>query len=164
MSYNLRFRMIACDELQQRILDSARNVFSVLADIALEECHEWPDKNHENWVTAMVGFHGAYDGLVALHCPEPLARRIAAGLLYEKGEVALQDVHDAMGEVINILGGDIKLFLDSGGRRIHLSLPSVFAGGEELHTEFLAVPETVACSMAAGDDRLLIGVQVNRGL
>ncbi|MFA7403640.1 MAG: chemotaxis protein CheX [Pelobacteraceae bacterium] len=162
MSYNPRHQMISRDELQQRMQASARNVFSVMADIALEECFEGPDELQTDWVTALLGFEGSYSGLVALHCPEPLARRITAGLL-RVGEVAVHDVHDAMGEVVNILGGDMKLFLGSRGRGIQLSSPSVFAGYGEFYAEFLLVPETVTCTMAAGDERLLIGVQVSRG-
>ncbi len=162
MSNNPRFSMISRDELQQCMQDSARNVFSVLTDIALEECHEKPDDLEESWVTALVGFEGTYNGLVALHCPEPLARRIAAGLLRVTGEVAFQDVHDAMGEMVNILGGDMKLFLDNGGRRVQLSIPSVFTGDGAFHAEFLSASETVSCSMASGSERLLIGVQVSR--
>lgn len=163
MAYNPRYHMICRDELQRRILASARNVFSVMADIALEECHEGPDERQENWVTALVGFKGAYSGLVALHCPEPLARRITAGLLGKTGELDTQDVHDAMGEVVNILGGDMKLYLNSGGRQVYMSMPSVFVGDGAFHAEFLTVPETVTCTMSSNSERLLIGVQVSRG-
>ena len=163
MTTNPRFHMISRDELQQRMVQSVRNVFNVMADIALEEHHDGPDGQEGNWVTALVGFEGAYSGLVALHCPEPLARRAAAGLLCAGDDVVVQDVHDAMGEVVNILGGDMKLFLDKGGRRVRLSIPSVFTGHGEFHEEFLAVPETVTCMMASGDERLLVGVQISRG-
>lgn len=110
----------------------------------------------------MLGFEGAYSGLVALHCPEPLARRTAAGLLDAAGELAARDVWDAMGEVVNILGGDLKLYLDKGGRSVQLSIPSIFAGDRLFQEEFLAGPETVACTLAYGDVRMLMGVQVKR--
>lgn len=163
MTTNPRFHMISRDELQQRLVHSVRNVFNVMADITLEEYQDGPHEQQGNWVTALVGFEGAYCGLVALHCPEPLARRAAAGLLCAGDDVVVQDVHDAMGEVVNILGGDMKLLLDSGGRRVRLSTPSVFTGDCEFHEEFLAVPETVTFTMASGDERLLVGVQISRG-
>lgn len=163
MSYASRFHMISSDELQQHMLNSARNVFSVMADIALEEYHEGPGKQQENCVTALIGFAGTYQGVVALRCPEPLARRIATGLLYVAGEVNTQDVFAAMGEVANIIGGDIKLYLDRGGRHVRLSSPSVFAGNEVFLNEFLAGSNTVAFTMAAGDERLLFGVQISSG-
>lgn len=156
------YHMITREELQQRIQDSAINIFSVMADIALVECHDRTNAQLQNWITALVGFEGVYSGLVVLHCPEQLAQRTAAGLLGTSGKVAVQDVHDAMGEVVNILGGDMKLYLDSGGRRVQLSTPSVFTGDGQFHGEFLQEPDTVAFAMSAGDERLLIGVQVCR--
>lgn len=158
-----RFHMFSCDELHSRMLASARNVFSVMADITLEECYGGPGVLHENWVTALVGFEGTYSGLVALHCPEPLARRAAAGLLCTDQELDAQELCDAMGEVVSILSGDMKLFLNSGGRQVRLSIPSVFVGDGDFHNEFAAVPETVTFTMSAGDERLLIGVQISRG-
>jgi len=163
MYRNPPFHMICRDELQRRMLDSACNVFSVMADIALQESHETPDGQHESWVTALIGFEGAYSGLVALHCPEPLARRTAAGLLCAGEEPDMQDVFDAMGEIVNILGGDMKLYLDKGGRRVRLSTPTVFVREGDFYAEFQSVPDTVACTMAADGERLMISVQLCRG-
>lgn len=163
MAVNPRYHMISRYDLQQRLLHSARNIFDIMADIALEECHEGPVDQQEEWVTALIGFEGSYSGLVVLHCPEPLARRIACGLLCAGDDVAVQDVHDAMGEVVNILGGDIKLLLDGGGKLVHLSVPSVFDGDTGFHDEFMMVPETVSLAMSTGAERLLVGVQIRRG-
>jgi len=155
--------MISRDELLQCVMDSARNVFSVMAGIDLEECQMSQDGQHDSWVTALISFEGSYSGLVALHCPEPLARRTTAVLLCAGDAVKLHDVFDAMGEVVNILGGDVKLYLGRGGRQIRLSTPSVFVRDRESHEVFLSVPETLVCTMAAGTEKLMIGVQVSRG-
>lgn len=163
MAENPRYHMISRFDLHQRLMHSARNVFNVMADIALEECHEEVADQQQEWVTALIGFEGSYSGLVVLHCPEPLARRTASSLLCAGDDIAVQDVHDAMGEVVNILGGDIKLLLDGGGKQVQLSVPSVFDGDTGFHDDFMMVPETVALAMSTGDDRLLVGVQICRG-
>lgn len=162
MPSNPTFNMISRDELCRRVLDSARNVFSVMAGISLEECPKKLDEVHESWVTAIVGFEGGYSGMVALHCSEALARRITAGLLQSTDEVDRQDLFDALGEVVNIIGGDIKLCLDRSGRKVLLSIPMVYVDDGQSQAEYLAGPETVACTMAVGNEQLLIGVQVNR--
>jgi len=69
-----------------------------------------------------------------------------------------------MGEIVNILGCNVKLYLDRGGRQIRLSTPSVFVRDRESHEVFLSVPETLICTMAAGTEKLMIGVQVSRGV
>jgi hypothetical protein len=40
-------------------------------------------------------------------------------------------------------------------------MPSVFVGDEEFRNEFLSRGEAVFCSMASGNERMLIGVQVS---
>lgn len=163
MFSNPLFNLICRDELQRRILASAHNVFRVMADIVLEECHEEPCGTAYDWVSALIGFDGIYSGLVALHCPEPLARRTAAGLLCMQSDPDIQDVHDAMGEVVNILGGDLKLLLDKRGGEVQLSMPSVFVSDAEFRDELMASPETVSCRMTAGGETLMIGVHIERG-
>lgn len=159
---NARYNLICRDELQRRIMASAYNVFRVMADIVLEECHEEPCGKAHDWVSALIGFGGTYSGLVALHCPEPLARRTAAGLLCAQSDPDMQDVHDAMGEVVNILGGDLKLFLDKRGREVQLSIPSVFVSDAEFRDELMISPETVTCRMTAGGETLMIGIHIAR--
>lgn len=155
------FYRVSYDELHSRMQASARSIFSVMADIALEECTEKLDEQEQNWVTAMIGFEGTCRGLVALHCPEPLAQRIASGLIGAVGDVDTVELYDAMGEVANILGGDIKLYLGRGGSDIQLSIPAVFAGDGAFLEGFLAGPDTIACTMAAGEERLMVGVQLS---
>lgn len=162
MPKNPVVRMICRDELLGRLRDSARNVFGVMADIALEECHEAFSGGQEGWLTAMIGLEGEFNGLVALHCPEALARRTAAGLLALPGEPGAREVHDALGEVVNILGGDIKLLLDGGGSRVRLSTPSVFAGDVGFPELFQTGPRVLACTLSSGTERLYLGVQVSR--
>jgi chemotaxis protein CheX len=40
------------------------------------------------------------------------------------------DVHDAMGEIANMLGGNVKTILSEKGRDIDLSMPSTISGSE----------------------------------
>lgn len=163
MSSIPRIKGICSDGLHLRMQESAHNVFGVMADITLVACQEEPDPQQENWVTALLGFEGDYSGLVALHCPESLVRRTAASLLgVQPVELVASEVWDAMGEVANILGGDLKLYLDKGGRSVQLSTPSVLAGDQAFQVEFLAGPETVSCTMAHGGELLLICMQINR--
>lgn len=159
---NTRLNVICRDELQRRIMASAHNVFRVMADIVLEECHEEPCGKSHDWVSALIGFDGTYTGLLALHCPEPLARRTATGLLCVQSGLDMQDVHDAMGEVVNILGGDLKLLLDKRGREVQLSIPSVFISDAEFRDELMTSPETVTCRMTAGGETLMIGIHISQ--
>jgi chemotaxis protein CheX len=82
------------------------------------------DRSHE--VTASVSLTGAWQGHVVVACSDPASRNAAAALLGVKlDEVTEADVADAMGELANIIGGNIKSLLPEP---CALSLPHVLVG------------------------------------
>lgn len=77
-------------------------------------------------LTASVGFIGAWEGEVLATLSETLARSIAGAMLDSKPEeLAREDVLDAVGEIVNMLGGNVKALLPPPCR---LSLPRVVSG------------------------------------
>ncbi len=163
MLCNSQRPMISRSDLQQCLMDSARNVFRVTADIVLKVSQCQLAGQQEGWLTALVGFEGSYCGVVALHCPQSLARRTSAEMLCMGDELLLVDVFDAMGEIVNILSGDIKLFLDRRGRQVRLSTPSVFVTDGDFREIFPSASEAIACTLYAGDERLMIAVNISDG-
>jgi CheY-specific phosphatase CheX len=110
----------------------------------------------------MIDFDGDYLGVVWAHCSEPLAVRITAGML-GYGPAGIDDtVHDALGTMINILGGDVKLFLSRGGCNVDLSLPRVYHGDGSGHPVFVHDPESIRCSFLLGQERLTVGLTVRK--
>ena len=78
--------------------------------------------------SATVGFAGMYSGSVAIHCPMVLAGMLAARMTGADGACEYEDVHDAMGELANVLAGEIKQSLSIGGLDIQLSTPTITSG------------------------------------
>lgn len=79
-------------------------------------------------VTGCVQVSGEWRGAVVLVCPTPLAKRVAAVMFdLPAGEAAADFQSDAIGELINILGGNIKAMLPGPS---YLSLPAVAHGTE----------------------------------
>lgn len=76
-------------------------------------------------LTASIYFRGGFTGLLAATCDQALARHIAASMMQTQGESPMEDVHDAIGEVVNILGGNVKTLLPGP---CQLSLPAVLEG------------------------------------
>jgi chemotaxis protein CheX len=77
-------------------------------------------------LTATIYFKGAWPGLLTVTCGMPLSQRIAASMFQLPVEaVSMEDVRDAVGEVVNILGGNLKAILPPP---CMLSLPAVFDG------------------------------------
>ena len=82
-------------------------------------------------ITGCVQITGAWTGAITIGCSDKLAN-IAAGAMFamEISELTSDEVHDTMGELANMLGGNIKSILPPP---CQLSLPTVIVGGEGVY-------------------------------
>lgn len=79
-------------------------------------------------IAACVQITGAWRGAVALSCGEELAAEAATVMFaIDGGKPARNDLQDALGELVNMIGGNIKALLPE---TCHLSLPSVVEGSD----------------------------------
>lgn len=78
---------------------------------------------------ASVGISGARPGLVTVVVEQAAARPVSAALLQEDGDLVDEDVYDSLGEIVNIVGGNIKALVPDAGA---LGLPAV-ATAKPLH-------------------------------
>jgi len=77
-------------------------------------------------VSASVSLTGAWHGHVVVSCSVEAAREAAAAFLaMEKAEVSTEDMTDVMGELANIVGGNVKSMLPAATA---VSLPHVVTG------------------------------------
>lgn len=92
-------------------------------------------------VRAAVQIAGGWEGAVIVECPESSARAFTAAMLGEDDPDALDvgEVHDVMGELANMAGGNLKALVAGESR---LSLPTV-AAGRDLDLAVLGASELV---------------------
>lgn len=77
-------------------------------------------------VTASIGVAGAWNGLTVVRCGLPAASAIAGAMLdVDPVSANAEDCTDALGELVNILAGNVKSLLPQPS---HLSLPQVVVG------------------------------------
>jgi chemotaxis protein CheX len=77
-------------------------------------------------VTASIGLAGAWNGLAVLRCGLPGAGVMTGAMLdIEAAAAGPDDCADALGELVNILAGNVKSLLPQPS---HLSLPQVVVG------------------------------------
>jgi CheY-specific phosphatase CheX len=76
----------------------------------------------------IINITGDWQGAVAVQVPKPLASRVAQ-ILFGLGDEApsLEDMQDALGEITNMTGGNIKALMPG---ECHLSLPAVVEGAD----------------------------------
>lgn len=90
--------------------------------------HESPDAGPPPGaaLTASIRFGGSMHAVLSVTCGEALARQIAASMFRARPDrISERDVHDALGEVVNIVGGMAKAVLEPSSQ---LGLPQVTQG------------------------------------
>ena len=116
---------------EEQIVEIAGSVWSSILGMTLREVATSPDDGGQP-ATATVHISGTWNGSVILSCSRALVRRAAAAM-FEIGEDDLEDgeVADAFGELVNIIGGNLKSLLPEPSQ---LSLPTVSLGAAHVVT------------------------------
>lgn len=83
-------------------------------------------------IVGSVGFAGKAVGSVSIQVNEAFARSITAAMLgMEEDEIeGDEEVHDVIGELSNMVGGDLKSRLCDGDLDCELSIPSIITGSD----------------------------------
>ncbi|MFN8545610.1 MAG: chemotaxis protein CheX [Candidatus Binatia bacterium] len=80
-------------------------------------------------IIALLSFSGSCPGTLAMLCQPSIAASLAAGMLgMTADEIEEEMVADALGELLNQVGGTVKRKLAADGDEIALSIPSVVSG------------------------------------
>ena len=103
------------------------NIWSSLFGLSIEILPEVPVDDHtELCVTACVLISGGWEGAVIVRCDSQLARRSGALMFDSTPEtIGSDDINDAMGELVNMVGGNFKNLIPE---MCSLSLPAVVEG------------------------------------
>ena len=76
--------------------------------------------------TGCVQITGAWEGAVTVHCSEELAKALTAAMfMVDPSDTSAEEVTDALGELANMVGGNVKALLPEPCR---ISLPAVADG------------------------------------
>lgn len=116
--------------LTEKVVESAKEIFTsmVMMDIQMEGEPVTELATLENSITGVIGLTGTHKGVLAIHIPDAVAMAITGNFLGMEVEEVNEDVEDAVGELANMLGGNVKSILSEKGRDIDLSLPTTVRG------------------------------------
>ena len=143
-------------EIQDKMISATKEIFSsmVMMDISVIEIMKEHGALHDT-ITGMVGLTGTHKGVFAIHIPHRLAMAITSSFLMMDVTEINADVHDAVGELANMVGGNVKNILSEKGGDIDLSLPTTFSGSEYSFQSDKSV-EKVIVKFNTGDGYFLI--------
>lgn len=92
---------------------------------------------HEDGFSELIGtlsFVGKLGGTLVIYCKWQQAVQLAAGMLGDPGGHPEPDtVRDAMGEMVNQIGGTIKRYIGADAKDLMLSPPVVVSGSPLAH-------------------------------
>ena len=151
------------EQLAAYVIEATREVFSTMVmmdptdDYPLKE----PVKRFKCSITGMVGFAGIYSGVISIHCPVALALKITSNMLGMECEEVNEDLNDAIGEIANMLGGNVKQVLSKGGLDVKLSIPTVIAG-EDYTVNSLSDSDCVVIPFHVDDNRFIVGLTLKK--
>ncbi len=114
----------------EEIIAGIQEVFStmLMVDLQAEEVIENGDCEINSNLTSMIGLGGGIRGMLAIHCPADVARGITSGLLGMEIQELDEDVKDAVGEVANMVAGNLKVSYAKNGIDIELAIPTSIVG------------------------------------
>ncbi len=104
--------------------DIVTTVWSTLLELPIEAggAELGPD---ESTVTGIVHIDGAWHGAVVLQCPLALGEQMASAMFRSDAGPTAEDVGDALGELTNVVAGNIKALLPEP---CAISLPTIARG------------------------------------
>jgi chemotaxis protein CheX len=103
--------------------------------------------------TGCVQITGAWEGAVTVHCSERLARLLTAAMfMVDPDDTSAEEVTDALGELANMVGGNVKALLPEPCR---ISLPAV-ADGMDYRLSVPGARPVSAVTWTCGGEPLMV--------
>ncbi len=120
-------------DLRGFVSGAMNEVFDTMLSMSIELADESARPTFEGErIVGSVGFAGKAVGSVSIHVTMPFARTLTAAMLGMEEEDIEEDeeVHDVIGELSNMVGGDLKSRLCDEGLTCDLSIPSITTGSD----------------------------------
>jgi CheY-specific phosphatase CheX len=118
-------------DLKEYIANAVRDVFDTMLSMEVETVDSSSMVNQNgNRIVGSIGFAGLVMGQLNLYVEEAFARLMTAAML----DMAIdeiegnEEIHDVVGELCNMICGDLKSRLCDAGLTCELSIPSITSG------------------------------------
>jgi len=139
------------EKVKLALIENVKQIFQMMlfTDPIPKEPKETVDKDFSG-ITAIIGMAGENGSSVLyLRCSDESACKLASKMLGAEYTEVNDEVKDAIGEIANMIAGNLKAVLSDFGVELELSIPTLISGekyetklgedeGEDVHR--LAVP------------------------
>ena len=120
-------------DLKGFVGNAMTEVFDMMVSMELEQCSvDQVDAAHDSQIVGSVSFAGEVKGSINIHLSEGFAKVVTAAMLeMEPEEIEGKDeIYDVIGELSNMVGGDLKSRLVDSGFSCALSIPTIIRGND----------------------------------
>lgn len=153
------------EEVARHIVAAVKTIFATMIfieDIVEDYPLEKPVSHFLCSISGMVGLGGAFSGMVGLHLPEDFALEATASMLgMTSDEVdAETDINDAVGEITNMLAGEVKMLFSDKNLTLCLSTPSIISG-KDYTIEVMSNNCAVIVPFFRGEQRFIATLQIS---
>lgn len=147
--------------LQENITDATREIFEtmIMLDITAGDPLEKSVSSFKCSVSGVIGLAGTCKGMLAIHAPDSVAKAITSSFLGMDVDEINDDVTDAIGELSNMIAGNVKMVLDSAGKDVTLSIPSCIHG-EEYSMDCISDSEWVVVPFSIDAGQFLVELRI----
>lgn len=150
-------------QISAKIIESTIEIFTtmVMMDVSAQGDLRSESGSLHDCITGMIGLAGTHKGVLAIHIPNAIAMEITSSFLGMEVDEINEDVEDAVGELANMLGGNVKTILSENGRDIELSLPSTISG-VEYHFQPNRDADKIIIPFQTGSGEFLVELQLEK--
>jgi CheY-specific phosphatase CheX len=116
--------------LKQLMRQNCTAVFATMLEATiLEISADQPTSlETEERVVSLIGFGGDHNGNCMITCSKRLACNLASAMLMEQYPEVTEEVMDALGEISNMIFGNVKTDLEEDLGPLRLTIPTVIVG------------------------------------
>lgn len=133
------------------LAEIARTIWGTLFELPLETSAT-THHDGDSTVTSVVHIDGAWHGAVMLRCPMALAAVVTSAMFQTGAEPVADDVRDALGELANMLAGNVKALLPEP---CGISLPAV-AFGADYQLRVVGAVEVATAAFTCGGQPFVV--------
>ncbi len=143
------------------IAESTQEIFSsmIMLEVTPGAPYQRDKSKLTDSISGIIGLAGNIKGMLAIHLPTELALAVTTAFLGMEVEEIDDDVRDAIGELANMLGGNLKSALDPKGSEIKLSMPSTVSG-EEYSIDCIADADEITVPFSLEGKTFLVELQI----
>lgn len=112
-------------------IDSAIDVIKTMANATATQKNMYLKRSHTLFgdISGVISLSGDAEGIVAITFQNDLGYYLVANMIgCDPSDLTPEDVHDGIGEIINMITGSAKAVLNEQGSSITITIPTVIIG------------------------------------